>query len=92
MRNFKREPTKVICGVLVDNVICKAYIQNFSRMGALITTDYLLNEKKYISIMYQNEKNEMIRMLTYVVHAFKKDKKYLIGLQFVGLEERRNMN
>lgn len=91
MRNFKREPAHTICAVLVDNVICKASILNFSRMGAMIATDYLLNEKKYISLMYQNEKNEMIRMLTYVVHAFKKDKKYLIGLQFVGIEERRSM-
>lgn len=62
---------------------------NFSRMGAMISTDYILEKKQYVSVMYQNEKNEMIRMLTYVVHSVKKGNQFYSGLQFVGLEERK---
>lgn len=61
---------------------------NFSRMGAMITTQYFLSRKKYISIMYQNDKNEMVRMLTYVVHSTPKEHYYVSGLQFVGIESR----
>lgn len=66
----------------------KAFMINFSRMGAMISTQYILSHKKYISLTYRNEKNEMIYMLAYVVHSKKQDHYYVSGLQFVGIEAR----
>jgi hypothetical protein len=37
-----------------------------------------------------NEKNELVRMLTYVVHCKKQDHYYVSGLQFVGIESRKS--
>lgn len=88
MRNFIREQTFSPCALIVDEQNVKAFMVNFSRMGAMITTQYMLSRKKYISILYRNEKNEAIRMLTYVVHSSKKDHYYVSGLQFVGIEAR----
>ena len=92
MRNFIREETNVTCALVINNVVCKATMLNFSRMGAMIKTDCMLSKKNYVSLIYPNEKNEMIMMLTYVVHTFKKGQKYLIGLQFIGIEDRRSIN
>ena len=87
MRNFIREETFSPCAVVLDNKNIKAFMVNFSRMGAMITTQYKLSPKKYVSLMYQNEKNEIVRMLTYVVHSSKKDHYFVSGLQFVGIEK-----
>ncbi len=90
MRNFKRHITHAPCAVLMDQYVLKALMVNFSRMGAMIELPQALNKKKYISIMYQNEKNHLIRMLTYVVHCEKKGSIYRAGLQFVGVESERD--
>ena len=88
MRNFTREQTFLPCAVEQGEVNIKAFMVNFSRMGAMITTQYVLVNKKYISLLYRNEKNEMIRMMTFVVHSTKKDHYFVSGLQFVGIESR----
>ncbi|MEK6628017.1 MAG: PilZ domain-containing protein [Bdellovibrionota bacterium] len=93
MRNFIREAMFTPCALMLKDKnteqTIKAFIINFSRMGALISTQYILSHKKYISLMYRNEKNELIRMLTYVVHSQKQDHYYISGLQFVGIEGRK---
>ncbi len=66
----------------------KAFMVNFSRMGTMVSTQNALSHKKYVSLLYRNEKNELIRMLTYVVHSKKQDHYYVSGLQFVGIEGR----
>lgn len=88
MRNFTREQTFLPCAVQLGEVNIKAFMVNFSRMGAMITTQYVLADKKYISLLYRNEKNEMVRMMTFVVHSTKKDHYFVSGLQFVGIESR----
>lgn len=88
MRNFVREQTFSPCAIQLGEVNIKAFMINFSRMGAMITTQYVLANKKYIALLYRNEKNEMVRMLTYVVHCKKKDHYFVSGLQFVGIESR----
>jgi hypothetical protein len=88
MRNFKREKTFLPCALVIDRDNIKAFMLDFSRMGAMISTQYSLQKKKYISLLYQNEKNETVRMLTYVVHCSRKDHYFISGLQFVGIESR----
>jgi hypothetical protein len=61
---------------------------NFSRMGALVQTQIYRMNKKYISIVYQNEKNEMIQMLCAIKHITEINKSYFYGLQFMGIENR----
>lgn len=87
MRSFKRDPTFSPCAIFIENIASKAYILNFSRMGMLISTDNIIAKKKYVSVMYRNEKNELLRMLTYVVHSSKRNNQFIAGLQFVGLEK-----
>ncbi|MGZ3725040.1 MAG: PilZ domain-containing protein [Pseudobdellovibrio sp.] len=88
-RNFERDEILIICGLKIEDQIFKASMYNFSRMGALVSTPFELNPGKFISLAYQNEKNEIVQMLTYVVHAHKKRNRFFAGLQFVGIESRR---
>lgn len=88
MRNFKRTSLHSACGLILDGTVIKSFMVNFSRMGAAIATDFPLTPKKYLSLVYRNEKNETIRMLTYVVHSTREQDRYITGLQFVGIEGR----
>lgn len=88
MRNFERETIFAPCALIFDATNIKAFMINFSRMGALVTTQYSLTRKKYVSLLYRNEKNEIVRMLTYVVHSTRKDHYFVSGLQFVGIESK----
>ena len=87
-RNFEREKTQIVCGIKIDNRIHRVSMVNFSRMGALVRLPYNTSAGKYISIAYQNEKNEIVQMLTYIVHIFQVKNTYFAGLQFVGIESR----
>lgn len=86
MRTFGREKTNVICGLVINNKVFKVNMVNFSRMGALIATTLPLENEQYVSLMYQNEKNEMIKMLTYVVRNVRYKNQFYTGLQFVGIQ------
>lgn len=88
MRNYKRENTELPCGISFDKRVMYGSMLNFSRTGAMVSTNQFLSNKKYVSIMYQNEKNQRVRLLTYVVHCVKKGKHFVSGLQFVSIEER----
>ena len=90
MRKFDRQPTFSACALIFNEQPIKAFMINFSRMGVMITTTVFLEPKKFISLVYQNEKNEFIQILTYVAHSNKSDKYYVAGLQFIGLEGRQN--
>lgn len=86
MRNFGREKTNLTCGLVINNKVFKVNMVNFSRMGALIATTLPLEKEQYVSLMYQNEKNEMIRILTYVVRNVRHKNQFYTGLQFVGVQ------
>lgn len=88
MRKFEREPVYSACALLFENQPTKAFMINFSRMGAMITTSMLLTPKKFISLIYRNEKNEFVQILTYVAHSSKSDRYFVAGLQFIGIENR----
>lgn len=87
MRTFGREKTNLTCGIVINNKVFKVNMLNFSRMGALISTTLPLEKSQYVSLMYQNEKNEMVRMLTFVVRNVKHKNQFYTGLQFVGLQK-----
>lgn len=86
MRSFKREAIQTACGIISDNRVMYAAMLNFSQNGIMVASDCLLFTKKYVSIMYRNEKNQMVRLLTYVVHSERKGKKFFSGLLFVKTE------
>ena len=88
MRNFNRDQTSSPCSIQVEEQDIKAFMTNFSRMGAMVNTQFVLSRKKYVLLLYQNEKNEIVRMLTYVVHCTKKESYFVSGLQFVGIQAR----
>ncbi|AGH94691.1 PilZ domain-containing protein [Pseudobdellovibrio exovorus] len=88
MRKFKRVDLHSPCVLLLNGKAVKSLMLNFSRMGAGISTDFALPQKKYVSLVYKNEKDESIRMLAYVTHSSFIDGKYISGLQFVGIEGR----
>ena len=88
MRKFDREPVYSACALLFNDQPLKAFMINFSRMGAMITTTSLLTPKKFISLLYRNEKNEYVQILTYIAHSSKSDRYFVAGLQFIGIEGR----
>ncbi len=88
MRKFERENLNTPCLFASDEIIDQAKMINFSRMGALVQTAVYRMNKKYISIVYQNEKNEMIQMLCAIKHITEKSGSYFYGLQFMGIETR----
>jgi hypothetical protein len=88
MRKFDREAVYSNCAVLLDGQPVKAMMINFSRMGVMITTTMQLKPKRFISLVYRNEKNEFLQILTYVAHCSRSDRYFVAGLQFIGLEGR----
>ncbi len=88
MRKFERENLNAPCLFTSDEMVDQAKMINFSRMGALVQTAVYRMNKKYISIVYQNEKNEMIQMLCAIKHITEINKSYFYGLQFIGIETR----
>lgn len=64
-------------------------IQNFSRMGLGFVIDEIVHFEKFISIIYQNENQQVINMKSFVRHARKlKDGLYFVGIQFIGIESK----
>ena len=88
MRKLPRYKRESICGIMIDNKVVQGSIENFSKMGALINTNLDLAKEKYVSIMYRNEKNEMLRILSLVVHSKRRGNVYQTGLFFINLESR----
>lgn len=88
MRNFERTSMFSACAIYMDKDPLKAFIINFSRMGAMVTTQCNLKPKDFISLAYKNEKNQLVRILTYVVYCKEKSPYYVAGLQFVGIESK----
>lgn len=87
-RRFQREVLNAQCLFESGAQIDQAQIINYSRMGALVQTQTLQIQKKYIFIVYQNEKNQLIRMLCAIKHITEKNGSFLYGLQFIGIEKR----
>lgn len=89
LRKFQREELNSQCLFESEGSVDQALIVNYSRMGALVQSPTCRINKKYISIVYQNEKNQMIQMLCAIKHITEKSGKYLYGLQFIGIERER---
>ena len=87
-RKIKREELNTPCLFTTDHFVDPAKMINFSRMGALVQTQICRVNKKYTSIVYQNERNEIIQMLCAIKHITEINKSYYYGLQFMGIETR----
>ncbi len=86
MRSVDRESLKSPCGIVSENRVIYASMLNFSQNGVMVVSDFLLSKQKYVSVMYRNEKNEMVRLLTYVVHSGRRGNRFFSGLLFVKTE------
>lgn len=89
LRKFNREHLNSSCLFESDGAVDQAMIVNYSRMGALVLTKSCRINKKFISLVYQNEKNQMIQMLCAIKHITEQSGSYFYGLQFIGIERER---
>lgn len=88
-RRFPREKVCIPCYFYPDvDTAVPSVMLDFSQMGALIKTKILFLNKKFISILYQNEKNEVLRISCAIRHVRKQDEEYFYGLQFISIEGR----
>lgn len=88
-RNFDRHAISSHAFVVSKNQRNRVLIQNFSRMGLGFVIDEIVHFEKFISIIYQNENQQVINMKSFVRHARKlKDGLYFVGIQFIGIESK----
>lgn len=88
-RNFDRYAVSSHAVVISNNQKRRVLIQDFSRMGVGFVIDDIVHFEKFISLIYQNENQQLIHMKSYVRHARKlKDGLYFVGVQFIGIESK----
>ena len=89
MRNFDRYIVSSRAVVAIHKEHQQVLIQDFSRMGVGFVTETLLQLKSFISLLYQNENQQIIQMKSYVKHVRKlKGGLYYVGVQFIGIETK----
>ena len=88
MRNYQREKTNLYCCLVIDNKVIKAEMLDFSLKGACIRLDGAPRTDRYVSLVYQNEKNQWIEVISQVVRLAKGRFGYDVGLQFIGIRSR----
>ena len=89
MRKFKRVSVDSIGFAIDDKNHFQIAIQDFSRMGISFTTSEHLANKKFVSIMYQNEINQIVHMKIYIKNISKAaNENFRIGALFVAVESR----
>ena len=89
MRNFDRLIVSSHAAAILDDQHRRILIQDFSRMGLGFVLDEILHLKSFISLLYQNENNQVIQMKSYVKHARKlKNGLFYVGVQFIGIETK----
>ena len=89
IRHFEREETQEPCAIIIENKRISALMQNFSRMGAKLLTAERLPLRQYVVLIYRTERNELVRMLAYVVHSSSRGNYFISGLHFIGVEGRQ---
>ncbi len=89
MRKFKRVLVDSVGFVIDEKQHYQIYIQDFSRMGVSFTTSDRFSERSFVSIMYQNEINQFIRMKVYIKNITSTTNNiFRIGAFFVAVESR----
>jgi hypothetical protein len=89
MRNFDRYNISSQAVIILNTQNKRVLIQDFSRMGVGFVSEDILKLKSFISLLYQNEKNQIIQMQSYVKHIRKlKNGLWFVGVQFVGIETK----
>jgi hypothetical protein len=69
MRNFDRLSLNSYAVVLSEHGNKRVVIQNFSRMGVGFLCEKTLVLKTFVSLLYQNENQQIIQMKSYVKHV-----------------------
>ncbi len=89
LRNFVRVAVSSHAVAIINDDKNRILIQDFSRMGVGFVVDDILHLKSFISLLYQNENNQVIQMKSYIKHVRKlKNGLFYVGVQFVGIETR----
>lgn len=88
-RHFDRHKMSSNAVVVVNDKQHRVLIQDFSRMGVGFVIDDIVHLEKFVSLLYQNENQQIIKMKSYVRHARKlKDGLFFVGVQFIGIESK----
>ncbi len=89
MRKFKRVLVDSVGIVIDENNHSQIRIHDFSRMGVSFTTRERFLERSFVSIMYQNEINQFIRMKVYIKNITSTTNNiFRIGAFFIAVESR----
>lgn len=89
MRKFKRAAVESAGFAIENNDHTAVTIQDFSRMGMSFITDKTFQPKSFVSIMYQNETNQIIQMKIYIKNiTMKTNRKFRVGALFIAIESR----
>ncbi len=89
MRKFKRSIVSSVGLVIENENHSPMTIQDFSRMGVSFLSDKFFPPKTFLTIMYQNETNQMIQMKIYIKNISKKTEQiFRVGALFVAVESR----
>ncbi len=89
MRKFKRITVDSVGFAIDEKKHFQIAIQDFSRMGVSFTTSEHFVDKSFVSIMYQNEINQIIHMKIYIKNITRITKEnFRIGALFVAVESR----
>ncbi len=89
MRNFDRYPINSTAVIGLNGNHYRVHITNFSRMGIGLISAQEFQLKTFISLLYQNETQQIIQMKSYLKHIRKLNSGlFFIGLQFIGIETK----
>lgn len=89
MRQFKRVSVNSAGYALDSNDHFQISILDFSRMGVAFTCAHSFSLNTFVSIVYQNENNQLIQMKIYVKNiSVKTSSAFRVGAQFVAVESR----
>ena len=89
MRKFLRTPLSSFAILSDSEVNSRIVITDFSRMGIGFISKKAPKQNTFVSILYQNETNKLIKMKCFIKHVrMIADNQFAIGVQFVGIESK----
>ena len=89
MRQFLRYTVNSIGFILEDGAQEPMLIKDFSSMGVGFHSSYKLNLNSFTTILYQNDKNQIIQMKVYIKNLRQiSNSLFRVGALFVAIENR----
>ena len=89
MRQFQRVPIQSYGFIVDDQQTSRMIIHDFSRMGVGFISEKEIKIRSFISVLYQNDSGQTVRMKSYVKHVKRiNSQQFYIGVQFVAVESK----